>query len=760
MNIVSVGIVLATEELTSDMKISHIRPIQDLVVVYLSLPFRTFETIAKCTSDYLTNKWAFDTASAEAMRGATCGHYTTTIRIVFVIVAFVLVQSWTPFAGGKSSPPSFDYDLVIIGGGASGLFASGASTMLGSKTLLIDRAISKNESLDDITSNLGGDCTNAACVPSKAIRSIGRKAKTFQNEKSWLQTARTHSTKTVQSVRAREDPLAIVKHNPLLDIVVCSDCQFVGSHELNLTIFEAFYQNASRGIESENTAKVRSKKFLISTGSAPIVPTNLARAAKTAGVELHSYQSLLRPSSNSMIWKLGENTSCAHCIVIAGGGATGIELAQSLARVAGPNLQVILVAPQLLKGEDVLLRNAAAQVLSQETQLQLHLGVRLVDILPNRSVLLSDGSTLPLCDALVVCFGRSPKPSLLSLKLDQANVKWNDATGIQVKPSNLQSVSAKQVFASGDCCSAVAGHPASRTATHAAWTGYFAAINTKLPSILTMGSKSFHDVVPRVVYTDPELASIGMSLEECISKYGIDGFERVTAPTAQSDRADMEVPERGPDYHGFIELRAAKIDGKLLGMTACSPAASELANEMSVVLQNKLTAFDVAQSLHSYPSYGYMFHRVALAIAFSSVSGSLKALGTLGRGVAWCIEKVLKVIRAIRGVRRRGFRKEMRFWQAKGASCAFLVDEGARQEEDRSEESRHFLSFLDARNMLSEDDPSKVSAEAVEAQLGWKPRESEMHAFLAWLDSNPSFRLAATRSFLQATIVKNNIANN
>ena len=135
------------------------------------------------------------------------------------------VNSWAGrslFRRNKNEIPfDMEYDLVIIGAGASGMFASGASTMLGSKTLLLDTSDS-----------IGGDCTNSACVPSKAIRSIGRLAE--KNTSISLSLARQHATATVQSVQSREDPAAIVTRNPNLDIALVSTCHFLSPHEMIL----------------------------------------------------------------------------------------------------------------------------------------------------------------------------------------------------------------------------------------------------------------------------------------------------------------------------------------------------------------------------------------------------------------------------------------------------------------------------------------------------------------------------------------------
>lgn len=545
---------------------------------------------------------------------------------------------------GRTS--TLEYDMIIVGAGASGMFASGASTMLGAKTLLLDIGEKSDAARNN---NIGGDCTNAACVPSKAVRSVARMAPTFSatqlsktktTPKDWLSLAREHATKTVNKVRARESPAAMVARNKNLDIALLTEGKFVNSHEMDLNIAEFFSARDSTIPSPSTKIRVRGKKFIIATGASPFVPKRLEREANESGLPLYTYRTLLRPESESKdsLWNLlntdtatESRTELSKRIVIAGGGATACELTQSLARLTtscNHHVEIHLVAPGLLPKDDVILQNAALQLLSAESTVHFHLNNRVESVLPDGEIQLSDGSTICNADALLLCLGR--KPSLESLRLEDAGIVYHKDHGVLVCPSSLQSISSKHVYACGDCASAVNDRPGSRTATHAAWTGYHAASNAILPRILTIGSKSVHPTVPRVVYTDPELISVGMSLAECIRKYGAGGFDRLLVGEEGTDRADMESLERPAAGIGFVEIRATKWNGRVLGLTACGPSAAELANEMSVVIENKLTVRDIARSLHSYPSHGYLMHRVALSLALGNVWGSLEACGPLG----------------------------------------------------------------------------------------------------------------------------------
>jgi pyruvate/2-oxoglutarate dehydrogenase complex dihydrolipoamide dehydrogenase (E3) component len=436
-----------------------------------------------------------------------------------------------------------------------------------------------------------------------------------------------------------------------LDVLLVKDCRFIDPHTLSITT-----------TDHSALSNLTARHFLISTGASPVVPEKLQRSADRAGLRLSTYRSLLSPEGQDPIWNLlaesdgrktGRSNETAR-LLIAGGGATACELGQSLMRLfqstasstnsatSIPRVHIDFVAPALLPDEDVRLQEAALRILTQTAgdcfcTVQLHLGRRMDDILHDKGILLDDDTVLPPVDAALLCLGRSPEKSLRSLQLDKAGVKWS-SKGIYVDPHTLQSMSAKHVYAAGDCCQAIS--PRMRTASQAAWTGFHAIRNMRLLDILPrrflfLGrgwDHSIHPTIPRVVYTDPEMACVGLTYRECVERYG-DGFDWLCIPEQGTDRADMERIERSSGAC-FVELRADKAGGRILGCTACGPAAAELANSMGVAITNSLTIADVARSAHSYPSYGYLLHRIALSMAFSNVWGLLEASGPLGKAFA------------------------------------------------------------------------------------------------------------------------------
>ena len=800
----------------------------------------------------------------------------------------------------------YDYDMVVIGAGASGMFGAGAATSLGAKTLLIDRCFKTggevadtsiattpsnddgrrnggggggNDDFDDVTNsaaessstkatttttttttpsnsnsnnnNIGGDCTNAACVPSKAVRSVAKIAaasaaavssspsspllslsssSSSSSSSYWLQLARSHATRTINKVKEREDPIEMIKRttNNKLDIMLVSSCprcrnhhhqntpnghrqssmdsssggvQFVSPYELQLNtnnngnnddddesvrhcsyFVEKYLSGDYDDDRSKNNSdddnnnisnddgdcdsskftesvenrrwqqqprkkhddddgviiRIRSKKFLIATGSGPKQEPVIEQTAQQVGIPVYTYRTILQQqqhqqqqigtatntsnNGNRGIWGIFDDggteeedrmtttkrsSNDTKTIVIAGGGATALELGQSLARLcnggdAGAltnkstnnvadtrfNARIYIVAPQLLKGEDTALQQAAYNILDNERGIDLtYLGYRVdqccwtslstkddikettrsVELVKAGQILTGSNSSntrtgteatttttyIQNVDAIVLATGRQPGLDLASLQLDNAQVEWNTTHGVFVKPSTLQSTTQPHIYACGDCAypvgdgrTAISNKETSRmrkmTATHAAWTGYHAVSNALLPKWLTFGSKAIHDVVPRVIYTDPELVSVGMSEQECIEKYGERGFQQLHVSENGTDRSDIDSLERPTPKNsiGFVELRATLVDGRVVGFTACGPTASELANQMSVVITNKLTVRQIAKSLHSYPSYGYLLHRVALSMALNDMWGSLEACGPVGS----CLAKVGRLV--------------------------------------------------------------------------------------------------------------------
>eukprot|EP00968_Pinguiococcus_pyrenoidosus_P024429 scaffold4678_cov242-Pinguiococcus_pyrenoidosus.AAC.3 len=516
-----------------------------------------------------------------------------------------------------TAPPSFD--MLVIGAGAAGLMAAGTAASLGASTLLVEQR-----------PHLGGDCSNSACVPSKAVRCAARQA-----SPSFL-AAEEHARQAVEAIRARED-LSAMREVPNLTVEVGS-AAFEDRHTVRIL----------RNDGSSMLAKGR--RVIVATGADPVLPEALRAAAERAKVPLLTYRDVYAfaesTTSGMSIW-----TQAPRKVVVAGGGPAGLEMAQALARLGA---RVTLVAPKLLPREDPDLAAAAEKILASD-QVHLLLGRRIVDVQEapaagDSPVAVTDGGERVEADVLVVACGR--RPALGGLALSQAGVQVDEQAGGIAVDHQLRSISCRHVFAAGDCA---AGSPNDRRAHHAGWTGFMCVRNALLPWFLR--GRARHPTVPRVIFTEPEMASIGLSEADCTARFGKRGFLSMQLREAGADRADTDALDR-PDGRALespnlVTLRVRKSDGRVLGCSAVSPAAAEIVNEVGVCLTARLSALTLAKSLHAYPSHGYLLHRLAIAAATSTPWGLLSTCGPVGEVLGRCIGAVAYLVSECLRVLRR-----------------------------------------------------------------------------------------------------------
>lgn len=667
----------------------------------------------------------------------------------------------------KGEKPKYDYDIIVIGAGASGMIAAGTASSFGYRTLLVEKIMANNSTVEEEKTpfHVGGDCTNHACVPSKAIRTAAHFAAAKKKmtmitggdtnnndyDDDFLLLGREHSKRTVEKVRGRESVERIANSSPKLDLAFTNKVKFISSNSISLSaqytyVFNTTATSANNLTKTTGNSYIRetqelhlsAKKFIIATGANPIVPPRIAKAAEEANVPLLTYKTLYRPDgpgiiSDECLWNIQSSSSSPSDtssrnnkkrIVIVGGGPFGVEISQSLARLSKNSTTVSLVCPSVLPSEDVAARFAARELL-KEDGVNIIRG-RVVDIVSKKKsqetiahLLLHNNTTIPL-DVLILALGRKPGSSLEELNLEKAGVKWTNDDGIQVN-SRLRS-SNKNIYAAGDCASSVDARD--RRAVHAGWLGYRALQSAVFPRIL-LPNDNVHPFVPRVTFVDPEIASIGMTRAECIRKYGDGGFLYVKADEVGTDRADIDALERSP--FGFVELRISSDTGRILGATVCSPHAAEVINEIGLALMHRLTCRDIAKSLHAYPSHGYLMYRVALSLAYKDEWGLLStSCGPIGKLVGFLGRTLSSGVNIMK--RQRFISKKRRQWEAIGAELELMNEEST----NLLSNSPGCVSFLEA----SKD--SKIINIARKLQQDDLIEDETTVDFLQWLDKEPS----------------------
>ncbi|NOQ88627.1 MAG: NAD(P)-binding protein [Gammaproteobacteria bacterium] len=445
-------------------------------------------------------------------------------------------------------------DLVVIGGGAGGLVVASVAAQLGLEVTLIN----KEEAM-------GGDCLHYGCVPSKALLKSASVARTIREANRW----------GLNSIEPEIDMQAVNQAiKKAIDTIQVHD-----SRER----FEALGCEVLTG-EARFTApaqvevggrKIDAKRFVIATGSYAWIPPikGLQQVSFLTNEDMFSLPAL--PKS----------------MIILGGGPIGVEMAQAYARL-GTKVTVVELAPRLLFRMDAQTSDILADVLTDEG-VSIVLNNEVVEVAELddseqrsiKQVTLKDGSTLQ-AETLLVAIGR--RPVVDSLNLEQAKVDF-DVRGIKV--NQKMQTSNKKIYACGD----VTGE---MPLTHVAELQAGVVIANL---IFKMPKKISYDVIPVVVYTDPEVAQVGMSVEQCnkLKAGEIHQFE-----ISQLDRAVTD-----NNKTGLAKILTDK--GRIVGAHIIAPHAGEMIHELALAVQEKMKVSKITSLVHAYPSYSQLNKRLA-----------------------------------------------------------------------------------------------------------------------------------------------------
>ena len=451
---------------------------------------------------------------------------------------------------------SYDVDICIIGAGSAGLSVASGAAQLGRSVVLFE------------AEDMGGDCLNSGCVPSKAIIAAGKHAHAFSNGEAFgIKPAKP--TVNFETVKAHIK--GIIDHIAPVD----SQERFEG---LGCTVIREFakFKDANT-VESENT-EVKAKRFVIATGSR-------ASAPPIPGLSETPYL------TNENIFTV--DVQPKHLLVI-GAGPIGIELGQAFARL-GTKVEIIDIAPPLGRSEP---EHAKVLVEALEAEgIKFHAPVKTKKIRKTKTgvaIDLEDGTVLS-GSHLLVAAGRAP--STAGLDLEKAGITF-DRRGIDVNDS--LRTSNKRVYAAGDVAKGMGG------LTHAAGFHAGQLIRNFYFSPPFMGdflSKANTVRMPAAIYAEPELASIGMT--EAQAKEAGHNVRCVSWDFEENDRA---IAERG--HHGGVKI-VATTKGKILGGSIVGDGAGEIIHLLSVAMTNKVKISGLAQIISPYPTRSEAVKRAA-----------------------------------------------------------------------------------------------------------------------------------------------------
>ena len=443
-------------------------------------------------------------------------------------------------------------DLCVIGAGSGGLSVAAAAAQFGVPVVLIEKG------------RMGGDCLNYGCVPSKALLAAGKRA----------DAVRTASTFGIDVIEAQVDHARVHDHvHGVIAAIAPNDFveRFTG---LGVRVIEAQASFLDKNTVEAGRFLIRARRFVVATGSSPVIPP-------IPGLDEVPYY------TNETIFDVSERIQ--HLIVL-GGGPIGMEIAQAH-RMLGAHVTVIDAAT-ILGREDP---EAARIVIDRFTDsgIMLKPGTRVERV--EKAVqgigvhVGKQGETEIIKGShLLVATGR--KPTVKGLSLERAGIVF-DARGIKVN-SRLRTTNPR-VYAIGDV---IGG----QQFTHLA--NYHAGIVIR--NVLFRMRAKVGAAIPRVTFTDPELAQIGLTEAEARTRYRR-RIRILRWPYADNDRAQAEHVT-----HGFIKV-ITRPDGRILGCTIVGAEAGELIQLWVMALAKDMRIGDLTGLVLPYPTLSELSKRVA-----------------------------------------------------------------------------------------------------------------------------------------------------
>ena len=427
-------------------------------------------------------------------------------------------------------------DLCVIGAGSAGLSLAAGAVQLGASVVLIEGG------------EMGGDCLNHGCVPSKALIAAAHAAQAVRRGGPGVAGQDPQIDFAGVMAHVRRSIAAIAPHD--------SEARFTG---LGVTVIRDWAGFTGPHEITVGATRIRARRVVLATGSRPRIPD----LPGLGSVAYHTNETLF------------DLTECPAHLLILGGGPIGCEIAQAFRRLGAE--------VTLIQSRSILPREDPAAVALIRAELAAE-GVRVIEgatvshAAPGPSLTLETGETLT-GSHLLIAVGRAPVHDRLNLAA--AGIAAT-AKGI-ITDRHLRTTNRK-VFAIGD----VAGR---EQFTHVA--GYHAGLVVRR-ALFGLPAPLRADHIPRVTYTGLELAQVGLTEAEARNKHGT-ALEVVDMPFAKNDRAITEART-----NGFLKVMMHK--GRPIGATLIGPGAGDLITPWSLALATRLKMSAISGLITAYPT--------------------------------------------------------------------------------------------------------------------------------------------------------------
>ncbi len=448
-------------------------------------------------------------------------------------------------------PKSFDRNLIVIGAGSAGLVSAYIAATIRAKVTLVE----KNE--------MGGDCLNTGCVPSKALIKSARLLSNMQRSKEFgihSASAEYEFADVMQRVERVVQQIAphdsVERYAELGVDVRKGSARIVSPWEVEITA------------DDGQVERLTTRSIVIATGARPFVPP-------IPGLDQVDYL------TSDNVWQLRNRPKR---LVVLGGGPIGCELAQTFVRLGCKVTQVEMGA-RLMSREDLeISKMVAARFRSEGVDVRLEHKAKAVDVQGDAKRLIVEHAgkdEFIEFDALLVAVGRAA--NLKGFGLEALGVKTDKTVDV----NGLLQTNLPNIYAAGD----VAGpYQFTHTAAHQAW---YAAVNALVQPFWSFTAD--YRVIPWATFVEPEVARVGLNEQEAKEK---NIPHEVTI--FQMEELDRAIADG--ETQGFVKVLTVPGKDRILGVTIVGEHAGDLIAEYVLAMKHKLGLNQVLGTIHIYPT--------------------------------------------------------------------------------------------------------------------------------------------------------------
>ena len=455
------------------------------------------------------------------------------------------------------------FNAVVIGGGPGGYVCAIRLAQLGFKTACIESR-----------GSLGGTCLNVGCIPSKSLLNLSEnfhKAKNFANL-------------GIETGQVKLNLEKMMKNKDKAVTVLTKGVEFLFKKN-KVTYFKgigSFNSPNQISIIDDKKKKIilKTEKTIISTGSEPISLPSVKFDEK-----------IILSSTGALFLK-----SVPKKMIIVGGGYIGLEMGSVWSRL-GSEVHVIEFLDHITPGMDKEISKEFMKILKKQG-INFHMQIKVESIKNNKksakvSLLDKNGKKSELeCNVVLISVGR--KANTKDLNLDSIGVLLDEKKRIKVNKNFETNV--KNIYAIGDVIEGpMLAHKAEEEGIAVA------------ELIAGQSGHVNYDVIPGVIYTSPEVATVGKTEEQLNSlgtKYKVGKFPFIANSRAKA----INEPE------GFVKILADEKTDKILGVHMIGPHVGEMIAEIAVAMEFGASSEDIARTCHAHPTFSEAVKEAALSI--------------------------------------------------------------------------------------------------------------------------------------------------